>query len=440
MFMSIRTKLSISFIVMILIFMVLFLLSFLYFYRHDYQIDISREQQKNEKMLSTIILNAGKLTNEDEIENYLAENTDSDIKIELFDTYGKSIWTGGKTSFGMKLSAKDYVIQNGNINYTIRLYRTIKFNNGLIAGYGSKYLWIIIILFLALFLVVAAFLNISIVRPIITLHNRMDGDPLKLKINIKNYRNDEIGMLESSFYEMVKRLQVFQRQQSNMLAAISHDLKTPLTSIITYTDRLSTGKVNDEKKQKHYYQVIGQKADDIRKLIDKFQDAAKVADRETPVDLELTSAANFYRETFEPYTEEWSDVDAILNYEENINENIFIKIDKSALRRVLINIIDNAIKYGARPLLINARIFKRQDYLVLQIENNGSQVNEDMLSLLFDRFYRIEPSRSKESGGSGLGLYICREIIEKHGGQIKAYKPWNNDFGIEISLPIEKSL
>ncbi|GGL53897.1 ATP-binding protein [Sporolactobacillus putidus] len=67
------------------------------------------------------------------------------------------------------------------------------------------------------------------------------------------------------------------------------------------------------------------------------------------------------------------------------------------------------------------------------------QVPEEKLQFLFDRFYRGEPSRSREKGGSGLGLFICREIIEKHGGSIRAYKPWNNDFGIELKLPIVNS-
>lgn len=434
--MSVRFKLSFSFFLMFLIATMLMIGSFLLFYRSDYRHDLENERQEYENLLSSLVKKVESAEKEDEIISFFSKETGNGLKIELYDLNGKLIWSGGDVSVGIKLSAKDYIIKDGKIKYSVKLSGTFKAKEEILDKYIRQYFWFIIILVLGLFTLIAFFLNYSISKPISQLHERMEENPLKLKIFPQKYRRDEIGMLEKRYDDMVKKLQTSDRQQQTMLAAISHDLRTPLTSIITYTEMLLSGRNIDNEKMMRYLSVVAQKAEDMKNLLEKFQEAAMEVDFEDEGVYEVVCAASFFASIFKPYFDEWDDVDAKLDFDCMISDDVYIKADKEALKRVVGNILSNAAKYGSRPLIVKSRIFLREGEIVLKIENNGRQVEQDKLLLLFDRFYRVEASRSSQNGGIGLGLYICREIVERHGGKIFAYKPWDNDFGIEISLPI----
>lgn len=436
---SIRFKLSVFFLVMFLLFVATLLLSFIFFFRNDFRYDVVKEEQYYQNAVSRLADKASASKDEKSIERLLTPYANQRMQIQLLDVKGNVLWSLGQSPTIINISAKDYIITRGVVRYGLRINGMNLTRTEVFEEYAIKYLWIILLLFTFLFLLIAFFLHLSITKPVLALYRRMETNPLKMKIRTKDYRHDEIGVLEKKFDQMIHRLQTVDRQQQTMLAAISHDLKTPLTSIITYTERLSSGKVSDLKKQQHYYEVIGRKADDIKDLIDKFQDAALATDLNTPADFQIISAAEFWQSVLEPYTEEWDGVDAKLEYSSEMDDNTMIRIDKPSINRLIANIMGNAIKYGARPLIVHAFITQNHNDVKVKIENNGMQVPEEKLQLLFDRFYRGEPSRSREKGGSGLGLFICREIIEKHEGSIRAYKPWNNDFGIELKLPIVNS-
>ncbi|WP_100487768.1 sensor histidine kinase [Sporolactobacillus pectinivorans] len=436
---SIRFKLSMFFLVMFLLFVATLLLSFIIFFRNDFRYDVVKEEQYYQNMVSKLADKASASKDEKSIETLLAPYANDRMQIQLLNKEGKVLWSLGHSPTIIDISAKDYIITGGVVRYGLRINGMNLTRTEVFEEYAIKYLWIILLLFTFLFLLIAFFLHLSITKPVLALYRRMENDPLKMKISTKDYRRDEIGVLEKKFDQMINRLQTVDRQQQTMLAAISHDLKTPLTSIIIYTERLSSGKVSDRKKQQHYYEVIGRKADDIKDLIDKFQDAALFSNLDVRADFQSVSAAEFFQSVFDPYTEEWDDVDAKLRYESIIDGAAMIRIDKSLIRRLMANVIGNAVKYGAQPLIVHVFLTQSDNYIKIKIENNGMQVPDDKIPLLFDRFYRAEPSRSREKGGSGLGLFICREIIEKHRGFIRAYKPWNNDFGIEIKLPIVNS-
>lgn len=157
------------------------------------------------------------------------------------------------------------------------------------------------------------------------------------------------------------------------------------------------------------------------------------------MNFEVVTAARFWQSLLNPYLSDWDDVDASMDYNSHLSDTAQIQVNKPALQRVIGNILCNAVKYGGHPLFVDVHLFQTKHWLVLKIENNGQPVPGEQLPLLFDRFYRIEASRSKEKGGSGLGLYICRELITRHGGSIRAYQPTRYDFGIEIQLPLISS-
>ncbi|MDD3224475.1 MAG: HAMP domain-containing sensor histidine kinase [Clostridium sp.] len=432
---SIRFKMFIVLIMMFIFFIVTLLFSFSIFYRYDFRYSVANEQVKYGEVVSMLAKKSSKCKDEKSIERLLSKYATNKLQIELLSENGKVLWSSGNLSDMIKMSAKDYVITGGVVRYGIRINGILMPRFELLKEYFTGYLWIILDFLVLIFFLIALFLHLSITKPIFELCKRMGDNPIKLKLEKKDYRQDEIGILEKGFDDMIIRLKDADRQEQTMLAAISHDLKTPLTSIITYTERLASGKVVDKQRQQHYYKVIMNKADDIRNLIDKFQEAAMIVNLQNNADYKVVQAKKFWQDIFEPYMEEWEDVDAKIEYVCQLNSEDFLKVDISSIKRVIENIISNAVKYGDTPLIVHTIIESYGDKIRIRIENNGIEVSKENLPYIFDRFYRVEPSRSRKKGGSGLGLFICREIIEKHHGSISAYKPEDNDFGIEIIIP-----
>ncbi|SMC26495.1 Signal transduction histidine kinase [Clostridium acidisoli DSM 12555] len=432
---SIRFKMFIVLIMMFIFFIATLLFSFSIFYRYDFRYNVANEQVRYGDIVSMLAQKSSKCKDEKSIERVLSTYATNKMQVELLDENGKVLWSSGNLPAMIKISAKDYVITGGVVRYGIRINGILMPRFELLKEYSTRYLWIVLSLLFLIFLLIALFLHLSITKPIFELCKRMGNNPIKLKLEKKDYREDEIGILEKGFDDMIIRLKDVDRQQQTMLAAISHDLKTPLTSIITYTERLALGKVIDIQRQQHYYKVIMSKANDIRNLIDKFQEAAMIVALQDDADYKIVCAKEFWQSIFEPYMEEWEDVDAKIEYVCKLNSEDFLKVDSASIKRVIENVISNAVKYGDKPLVVHTIIESLGDKIHIRIENNGTEVPKENLPYIFDRFYRVEPSRSRKKGGSGLGLFICREIIEKHAGSISAYKPEDNGFGIEIIMP-----
>lgn len=433
---SIKFKMFLVFVMMFLFFVATLLISFSVFYRYDFRYSIAKEQDKYENLALTLAKKAQNYNTKEDIENFISTYANENLQIQLKDLNGNTLWSSKNTPQMISIYENGYIVSEGKVKYVLQVKGVLISRFDLLREYMGKYLWIILTCGFGAFFLMGAFLHSSITKPLLALYRRMESNPLKGNLYEKKYRNDEIGELEKKFDDMIIRLKDADKNQQNMLLAISHDLKTPLTSIITYTERLSMGKVKEKDKEAHYYEVIINKANDIRKLIDKFTEAATIGEVNNKEEYRVFKAKKFFEEIFKPYTEEWDDVEATVKYVSTIEEYCNIYVDASALKRVISNVMNNAVKYGERPLIVSVNLFNTEDKVNIEIENNGIEVSIDKMQVIFERFYRIEQSRSKDKGGSGLGLFISREIMEKHSGTIMAYKPKSNDFGIHIEIPI----
>lgn len=257
------------------------------------------------------------------------------------------------------------------------------------------------------------------------------------EVSIPYYGDDELGMLCRNFEEMGRRLKISEENQRELIQAISHDIKTPLTSILGYSKRLTEGKVKPERVEE-YYNTILKKSLDLECLILELEDYVDI-NSNTILNIKSISVKDFVKKLYEDFKMELQEyqIDIILNY--SIEEDLKLSMDDKKIKRVFQNIISNSIKYGGENICIEINCFKDNNKVHFEIKDNGIGVSELYIDKIFDRFYRVDGSRSREKGGTGLGLSICKAIINLHGGDIGARSKVGEGLWIWFTLPCKTS-
>lgn len=249
----------------------------------------------------------------------------------------------------------------------------------------------------------------------------------KLDIEIPRRSADELGDLAENINLMTRQLKIFLEEERNaekmkneLITSVSHDLRTPLTSILGYLELIEKDRYRDELELRHYVSVAYDKALRLRKLIDGLFEYTKVSYGGLELKLERINL----KELLEQLAEEFVPVlqEAGMEYRLTAHgDKIFVLGDGDMLARVFENLIANAIRYGREGKFVDISLDVREDKAVVNIINYGETIPQLDLPYIFERFYRVERSRSEQTGGSGLGLAIAKNIIQLHKGLIKAY-------------------
>jgi signal transduction histidine kinase len=299
-------------------------------------------------------------------------------------------------------------------------------------------LWLLLFLIAAIFAVLAAYFHFSITRPIQTLNTRLKSVNIGHSFTtLYSKRKDEIGELYHYFNEMQERLHQAHREQVDMIAAIAHDLRTPLTTINGFVELLTLQKELSDRDKQEYYELILKKSKHMVDLINHF-----LAFTRDELELEATEKQSVpVPELFESivaeYETELSGLDYRLDWSHSFKPSQYVMINGSMLRRVFGNLFSNALRYGAKDgLQIYLSGYAKGDYAHFQVEDNGMGVPEEDLSSLFQKFFTVDKSRKNRSGGTGLGLASCKSIIEHHGGQISAFHSQYGGLGIRFTIPL----
>lgn len=264
-----------------------------------------------------------------------------------------------------------------------------------------------------------------------------------LDFEINKHLNDEIGDLTDAFEEMRIKLKEskniqkkYEENRKNLLSNISHDLKTPIMSIKGYVEGLKDGVANTPEKMDRYINTIYDKAAHMEILINELFLFSKLDMEKEEFYFKNINIIDFLKYSIEDMSFDLEKINGNieLNYE---YEPIFIKGDFQKLRRVILNIVGNSIKYRKdENLKIEINVSKQidNDQIIIEIKDNGKGISKENLQYIFDRFYRADKSRNTSVGGSGLGLAISKQIIEKHGGVIWGESYNNKGTSIFFSL------
>ena len=266
-----------------------------------------------------------------------------------------------------------------------------------------------------------------------------DGN-LDYKIDYEE--NDEFLPVCNAFNDMASRLKESvdntQRQEQNrkeLIAGISHDIRTPLTSINAYIEGLLDNVAATPEMQQKYMHTIKQKAKDIDNMVDKLFMFSKLDLGEYPFYPEKIDIALEINKILDENKKEYIEKGLNINVTDPQN-NLTVFADPVQFRNAVINILENSAKYKNKDTVnVDIKYFDEDDFVKIAIEDDGPGVEEKALSKLFDVFYRNDPSRNNPSKGSGLGLAITAKIIEKFNGSIYAENVSPTGLRIVFTLP-----
>ncbi len=262
----------------------------------------------------------------------------------------------------------------------------------------------------------------------------------KLKINAPK----EIKELSESFDQMVDKIQEQmnlikeeQEEKMNMVQNLAHDLKTPLASIKSYSEGLRDGIIHSESDTQKAYSILINQSDRLSRMFDDITDVITVNYQEN--ELTQIHIDQLLIPIFEVYSQRLQHEQRELDVK--IAENIkpFTQ-DQRAIERIIMNFIDNALKFSEHGSPLAVEVFEVDDEIAISISDSGMGISESDIKNIFERTFRVESSRHKDTGGSGLGLYIAQTLAHQIGGHIEVESTYGQGTTITLRFPPQDRL
>lgn len=232
----------------------------------------------------------------------------------------------------------------------------------------------------------------------------------------ENYNQMRLRLKESA----EEKLQT-DRQNRELISNITHDLKTPITSIRGYVEGIMDGVADTPEKMERYMKTIYNKANDLNRLINELTIYSGIDSNRIPYNFHKLNITEYFIVCVQEVGLDLESKNIKLNYTNTVDSDTYVIADPEQLKRVVDNIINNSVKYmNKTDGEIDIRLLDEIDSIRVEIEDNGKGVSPKEIGHIFERFYRTDASRNSLQGGSGIGLSIVKKIIEDHGGYIWA--------------------
>lgn len=245
--------------------------------------------------------------------------------------------------------------------------------------------------------------------------------------------NDEIGQLANAFNTMANSLAQLEDSRRSFVANVSHELKTPMTTIGGFIDGLLDGTIPPSESE-HYLKIVSDEVKRLSRIVVSMLNLSKIEEGQLELTFKAVSLSDMV-------------LSALLSFEKKINDgridirgldtlgSYFVRADSDMLSQVVYNLVDNAVKFT--PVGGYIRVFAEEDgdFIRATVTNSGAGIAADELEKIFERFYKVDKSRSYDVKSTGLGLYIVKSIIELHGGTISVDSVENNYTSFTFRLP-----
>ena len=249
-----------------------------------------------------------------------------------------------------------------------------------------------------------------------------------------------LNKMSSDIRELMDKEREAERTKNELITNVAHDLRTPLTSIIGYLELLAGNTQIPQEMQHKYIEIAYSKSRRLEKLIEDLFGFTKLNYGKIAMHIGQIDIVKLLEQLLEEAYPNFEEKNLSYDLQSNVPAKI-ISADGNLLARLFDNLIGNAIKYGADGKRVLVKIHGEEDTVTVSVTNFGRVIPADELPLLFNKFYRVEQSRSATTGGTGLGLAIAKEIVDMHGGTIRVASDLNGTVftvKLQVHFDIEK--
>jgi len=243
-----------------------------------------------------------------------------------------------------------------------------------------------------------------------------------------------IGMLFA--YRNVARELAVAKLKSDFVSNVSHELRTPLALIRLYAETLELGRISNPGKHQEYYEIIRKESERLTSLINNILDFSRIESGKKEYSFRETDVADLVRSTLESYRFEIEQNG--FQFEEKIDNDLpQLWMDREAIARTLLNLVNNAVKYSASEKYLGVHLYRHNGGVSLEVVDHGIGIPEKEQLKIFEKFYRVGDPLVHNTKGSGLGLSLVRHIVQAHGGEVAVESELGQGSRFIITLPVQ---
>ncbi|BDH63571.1 two-component sensor histidine kinase [Lysinibacillus sp. PLM2] len=313
------------------------------------------------------------------------------------------------------VSAHPYHVNDGTSGYVVMFQSTASINQ-MVKSENMHFVISGVTGIIVLFIVYAVLSKI-LTRPLLRMKEATEkiskGD---FNVSLPYLGKDELGDLSSSIQKLAKDLAHLKNERNEFLASISHELSTPLTYLIGYS-KVAMRKGLTEEERAHYLEIIAEESERMRELVKNLLDLARMDETTFTVSKEHFFARSFFENVCKLVIPSYE----IKNIKLNLicDEDLQVYADPVRLEQIILNLLDNALKYSNQHSEVSLKAQKSKNKTIISVIDNGIGIPLDEIEFIFEKLYRVEKSRSRLFGGSGIGLAVVKELVEAHSGTIE---------------------
>ena len=277
--------------------------------------------------------------------------------------------------------------------------------------------------FIIIFLCTWIILEASVFRKIRSISNKIGSQVTSnLKPQTSNYLvnlQQNVDTLTVERKDEIDRLQKLERYRKELLGNVSHELKTPIFNIQGYIHTLLDGGMEDKNINREYLQRAARSVDRMIAIVEDLQTITQLEKGELELDEERFDAVALAKDVVDSQELKAKETEIFLELVNDETHPVFVYADRFRIRQVLVNLVVNSIRYGKQGGKTSVRLTDTGEKVIIEVADNGIGISKEHLPRVFERFYRVDKSRSREHGGTGLGLSIVKHITEAHGQNIE---------------------
>ena len=235
----------------------------------------------------------------------------------------------------------------------------------------------------------------------------------------------------------IQELKSWQEYRRRFLGDISHELKTPIFNIQGYLETLIDGGMDDPRINRNYLERAAKNVERLNTIVEDLEAISRMEAGELILEMQTFDIRELAEEVFEDLEIKAAKRNIQLNFKQGADQHFRVRADRESIRQVLMNLVSNSVKYGKNQGQTKIGFYDMDRYILVEVADNGIGISKEHLAHIFERFYRVDKSRSRERGGSGLGLAIVKHIIEAHKQTINVRS--SRGLGSTFGFTIEKA-